>query len=105
VSDRIASWLRTVVPGFWSALITLLLGWASTNFPWLLAVLDFLHLDLTSPAVAGFVVTAVLAGWYALFRWLEPRLPDWATVLVLGYSRPPTYLAADQSVVTTRTEG
>jgi len=36
---------------------------------------------------------ASLAGVYALLRGLEPHLPNWLTVILLGSSRPPTYPA------------
>jgi hypothetical protein len=91
MSDRITSWLRTVVPGLWSALITAVLVWAGTHAPWLVRALDTLNIDLTSEIVVGFVVSAVLAGWYALWRWIEPRLPDWLTRILLGSAQQPVY--------------
>ncbi|GAB6938370.1 hypothetical protein ACQP60_04140 [Isoptericola variabilis] len=91
MKDTVTSWLRTVVPGAWAALVTVLLGWLGTHAPWAVELLDGLGVDLTSPAVVAFVVSAVLALWYVLWRWLEPRLPAWATRLVLGSNRPPSY--------------
>ena len=91
MKDTITSWLRTVVPGAWAALVTVLLGWLGTHAPWAVQLLDSFGVDLTSPGVVAFVVSAVLALWYILWRWLEPRLPAWATRLVLGSSRPPAY--------------
>lgn len=91
MKDSITSWLRTVVPGAWAALVTVLLGWLGTHAPWAVRLLDGLGIDLTSPALAAFVVSVVLALWYSLWRWLEPRLPAWGTRLVLGSNKTPTY--------------
>lgn len=33
----------------------------------------------------------ILVLWYSLFRWLEPKLPAWLTVLVLGSNKAPIY--------------
>lgn len=33
-----------------------------------------------------------MAGWYAIWRILEPRLPDWLTRVVLGSAVAPSYL-------------
>lgn len=83
----VTSWLRTVVPGAWAALITTVL----TAWPWLAGVLERINVDLSSPAVATVVVALVLAAWYAAWRKIEPLLPDWAKRLVLGGAKSPTY--------------
>ncbi|GAB3429806.1 hypothetical protein [Actinophytocola sediminis] len=81
MSDRLTAWVRTVVPTAWSALVAWLV---SLGLP--AAVTD---------AVAGLadtlIVPVVLAAVYALLRWVEPRLPRWLAVLLLGSSRPPVY--------------
>lgn len=79
-SDRVAAWLRTVVPTGWGALLA-----------FLLSRVPALHELLVNPAVTMFVTGAVVAAWYTLWRWLELRLPAWLTVLLLGYDRPPVY--------------
>ena len=83
LSDRVVSLLRTVVPVIWGSAIA-----------WLLTVIS-----LPAP-VSGFltaqtdiVVVVAIAGWYAGFRWLEPRLPAWLTRIVLGSNQTPTYAA------------
>jgi len=81
MSDQLTSWLRTVVPGLWAALIAWLV---SLGLP-----------DSVVAAMSGLGTTAivplVLAGVYAMLRSLEPRLPPWLTVVLLGSNRPPTY--------------
>jgi hypothetical protein len=94
MSDAITSWLRTVVPGLWSAAVTAALTWLGTHAPWAIDLLELLHIDPTSPAAVAFVVTVVLAGWYALWRNVEPHLPPWLTRLTLGSNRPPSYQEA-----------
>lgn len=91
MNDAITAWLRTVVPGLWSAAVAATLTWLGTHAPWAIDLLDLLGIDPTSPAVVAFVVTVVLAGWYALWRRLEPRLPAWATRLTLGSNKTPAY--------------
>jgi hypothetical protein len=81
LSDKVVSLLRTVVPVIWGSAIA-----------WLLTVIA-----LPTP-VTGFltnqtdlVVVVAIAGWYAGFRWLEPKLPAWLTRIVLGSNQTPTY--------------
>lgn len=83
-SDKVAAWLRTAVPTGWGALIAFLLS----RFP---AVHEF----LVSPAVTMIVTGLASVAWYSLWKWLEPRLPAWATVLVLGFDRPPVYFPGE----------
>lgn len=91
MSDLVASWLRTVVPGLWSAAIGGLLAWLGTHAGWVLDLLDALGIDPKSTAFTAGVVTLVLAAWYAGWRRLEPYIPDWLTRLVLGSSKAPSY--------------
>ena len=81
--------LRTVVPALWGSFIAWLVG--------LLPLLAPFQSDLTGLAdIALPVITAVIIGaWYAFWRWLEPRLPDWLTRAVLGSAKTPTYGTAD----------
>lgn len=80
MSDNMAAWLRTVVPTGWGALVT-----------FLLSRLPAVHEILVNPAVTMFVTGLVVAAWYSLWKWLEPRLPHWVRAFVLGYDRRPVY--------------
>ena len=77
--------LRTIVPALWGSLIAWLIG--------VLPVLAPLEADLTGLAdIILPILTAVIIGaWYAFWRWLEPRLPDWLTRAVLGSAKTPSY--------------
>lgn len=81
----LTSILRTLVPALWGSLIAWLVG--------VLPVLAPLEADLNGLAdVILPVLTAVIIGaWYAFWRWLEPRLPDWLTRAVLGSAKTPSY--------------
>ena len=81
----LTSILRTVVPALWGSLIAWLIG--------VLPILAPLQADLTGLAdILLPVLTAVIiAAWYAFWRWLEPRLPDWLTRAVLGSAKAPRY--------------
>lgn len=94
MSDLVTSWLRGVVPGAWSALVTALLAWAAASAPWFLGLLDALNLDLSSPAAVAFVMAVVLAAWLALWRRIEPQVPDWLSRIAMGSAKTPTYLGA-----------
>lgn len=77
--------LRTIVPALWGSLIAWLIG--------ALPILAPLEGDLLGLAnVLLPIITAVIIGaWYAFWRWLEPRLPDWLTRAVLGSAKTPSY--------------
>ena len=92
MSDLAISWLRGVVPGAWSALVTALIAWAASSAPWLLQLLDVLNVDLNAPATGAFVMALVLAAWLALWRRIEPYVPDWLSRIAMGSARTPTYL-------------
>jgi hypothetical protein len=81
MSDRLTSWLRTVVPGLWSALV----AW--------LVTLGLPESFATTFGGLGDVVVVpiVLAVVYAALRWIEPMLPDWLTRILLGSAVPPVY--------------
>ena len=78
--------LRTVVPALWGSFIAWLIGVAPLLAPF--------ETDLKGLAqVALPVITALIIGaWYALWRWLQPRLPGWVTRAVLGSAKTPTYV-------------
>jgi len=81
LGDRLTSWLRTIVPGLWSSLIAYLVGLG-------------LPVEVTS-ALDGLgrtvLVPLVFAAVYAGLRAVEPKLPVWATRLLLGSAQPPSY--------------
>ena len=81
----LTSILRTIVPYAWGLVVT----WLITLLP----VLAPLEGQLLGLATIGLpVLAAVLsAAWYAFWRWLEPRLPDWLTRAVLGSAKTPVY--------------
>jgi MFS superfamily sulfate permease-like transporter len=81
VSDGVISFIRTGVPLLWGLVVSWLVG---LGLP--AAVLDQVHTLVVS------ALTVVLtAGWYGLWRWLEPRLPSWLVAVVLGYAAAPLY--------------
>ena len=87
----LTSILRTLVPALWGSLIAWLIG--------VLPILAPLEADLNGLAdIILPVLTAVIIGaWYAFWRWLEPRLPDWLTRAVLGSAKTPTYPAKHEA--------
>jgi hypothetical protein len=92
MSDLVASWLRTVVPGLYSAVIGSALAWLAAHAAWALDLLELLNIDPTSAGFVAGVVAVVLAAWYAIWRRLEPHIPDWLTRLVLGSVKRPVYI-------------
>ncbi|MGV9298652.1 DUF6519 domain-containing protein [Amycolatopsis sp. NPDC003676] len=81
LGDHFTSWLRTVVPGLWSALVA-----------WLVSLgLPASVTDAVSGLGNQVIVPVVLAIVYALLRQLEPQMPPWLTRVLLGSNRPPSY--------------
>lgn len=81
IVDLAPGFLRTAVPVWWGALT----GWALTYMTWQ-PVVELVQ-SVDPVALAGLVTVA----WYAIARWVEPRLSDWATRLVLGSAKVPAY--------------
>lgn len=81
----LTSILRTVVPALWGSLIAWLIG--------VLPILAPLEADLKGLAdiILPILTAVIIAAWYAFWRWLEPRLPDWLTRAVLGSAKTPRY--------------
>jgi hypothetical protein len=84
MTDMLTSWVRTIVPAAWSALISLAV------------VHGILAADAAGPvgAVASTVlVPFVLGVLYAGLRWLEtqPWMPRWFVLLLLGSTKTPAY--------------
>lgn len=82
VRDFGVSWLRTVVPTAWGAVVA-----------FLLSRVPELHDALVNPGVTMAVTAAVVTLWYTLFRKLEPHIPAWLTAFLLGSNRAPVYPA------------
>lgn len=80
--------LRTVVPALWGSFIVWLLGLVPVFEPLREDLLAYA--DLAVPIIAGVIIGA----WYAFWRWLEPKLPDWATRILLGSAHAPAYAPA-----------
>lgn len=84
MSDKLADWLRTVVPALWSSLV----AW--------LVVKQLLPAALSGWANglgAVVAVPLVLGAVYAGLRWFEAQhwVPDWLTRILLGSARVPAY--------------
>jgi hypothetical protein len=81
----LVSVLRTVVPYVWG----LFIGWLITVLP----VLQPLEEQLLGMAELALpvLIAVISAAWYAFWRWLEPRIPDWLTRAVLGSAKAPAY--------------
>lgn len=93
LSDRAVSYLRTIVPTVWGALVV-------TVLPYLPGAVGATFADvLSSELVLTLVVTVAIAAWYWLWRRLERHVPDWLVRLVLGSARTPGYALtpADQT--------
>jgi hypothetical protein len=87
MSDRFVSWLRTVFPVAWSALIS----WLAS-----LCVPQFVTGAL-GPAGELVVLPIIVGVVYPLVRWIEPRLPMWLTRILLGSARSPSYQGSRKS--------
>ena len=77
--------LRTVIPALWGNLIAWLIG----VVPLLVPFED--ELRGYGAFIASVVTALIIGAWYAFWRWLQPRLPDWAVRAVLGSSKTPVY--------------
>ncbi|ASO21769.1 hypothetical protein FHR81_003418 [Actinoalloteichus hoggarensis] len=82
MSDRIVSLIRTVIPVWWGSLLAWLVGLGLPDGVAEVAA------DL-GPLLVGLTI----AGWYAVARWLESRLPRWLVRLLFGSSSTPSYAA------------
>lgn len=81
MSDFLTSWVRSIVPTAWAAVVAWLV---SLGLPESFA--DELN-GLAGTLLVPLVLTAVYAG----VRWVEPHLPDWLSRLLTGSARTPTY--------------
>ncbi len=102
LSDRGASYLRTIIPTLWGSLVGQLLIAVSPHLPG--DVVGTLREWLSGPTAVAFVSAVGIALWYVVARKLEPMLPDWLTRIVLGSAAAPTYAkttADGQAVIVT----
>ncbi|TKR27124.1 hypothetical protein FA014_01845 [Cellulomonas hominis] len=89
LGDHGASYLRTLVPVIWGALVAQVLTWAGPRVPGELG--DALDAWLNTDAAAAVATAAVIGVWYVLWRLVEPHVPAWLTRLALGSAAEPTY--------------
>jgi len=87
------SLLRTFVSWVWG----LFIGWLLLVVP----IFEPFREDLLalSELALPTLILVIAAAWYAGWRWLEPRLPDWLTRALLGSSKQPVYVASSVDVV------
>lgn len=81
------SLLRTFVSWAWA----LVIGWLLVAMP-IFQPFEESLLGLAELALPV-LVSVIAATWYAFWRWLEPRLPDWLTRAVLGSAKAPLYVS------------
>ena len=82
----LVSLLRTFVAWVWG----LFIGWLILVLPIFEPFREQL-LSLSELALPT-LVAIIAAAWYAFWRWIEPRLPDWLTRAVLGSAKTPVYV-------------
>lgn len=93
VKPLLVSLLRTFVSWAWA----LFIGWLLVAVP-IFQPFEEALLGLSELALP--VLVAVIgAAWYAVLRWVEPRLPNWLTAALLGSSKAPVYPAITGSQV------
>lgn len=85
MNNFITSFVRTMVPIIWSQLVL----WLLLAVPALEPARE-LMLGQTD-VIVNAVALAAAGAWYALVRWLEPRLPDWLTRILMGAATAPSY--------------
>lgn len=73
------------MPVLWGSIVAFILQFVSPE------INETVAQALNSEPVNAAVTALIIFAWYALWRKLEPRLPDWATKLVLGSEKAPTY--------------
>jgi hypothetical protein len=81
VRNKGISYLRTGVPIAWGYVLT----FVADRIPAVSPLIE-------DPQVYGAVGAVVAFVWYAIMRWVEPRLPAWLTALVLGSNSVPLYV-------------
>ncbi|MDQ1053163.1 hypothetical protein QE394_001091 [Arthrobacter sp. SORGH_AS 212] len=94
IKPLLLSLLRTVVSWVWA----LFIGWLLVAVP-IFQPFEEQLLGVSELALPT-LVAIIAAAWYAAWRWVEPRLPDWLTAAALGSSKAPVYPAIAGSQVT-----
>jgi hypothetical protein len=89
-TPQLPAYLRTFVPIVWGYVV----GWALTQFPFIVSLLESLNIDPEAPEVVSAITGAAAIGWYALMRKIEPYIPDWLTRFLLGSPQVPEYTGA-----------
>jgi hypothetical protein len=85
----VPSIIRTAVPAAWGALIALLVKMIPAVEP----VVD-------DAVLLGQVITwAIIALWYALSRWLEPKVPVFLRTILFGSTKQPVAYSKHPEVV------
>lgn len=80
MTDKVISLIRTYVP-----------IWTAAALVWLASALDIVIPEEGATGVILVVVAVAQGLWYALIRWLEPRLPSWLRVVLIGSTKQPAY--------------
>lgn len=77
--------VRTVVPALWLSVV----GWLLTLFP----ILEPLRETLLgqSELLIGVISALILGAWVAFTNWIAPKLPDWASGILMGSNKLPRY--------------
>ena len=88
IGDKGASYLRTLVPTLWGALITQLVVW------WPSAP-DVVTDLANNEGVLAALTAGVIFVWYWAWRKIENRIPAWLTRIVLGSNQVPVYVNGD----------
>jgi hypothetical protein len=83
MSDKVISWLRTVVPALWGLLVAYLV----TRVPALSGIADGLN-----GIGLSILVPIAVAAWKLVFNAAESALPSWLTAVLLGHPAAPMYL-------------
>lgn len=85
IKPLLISLLRTFVSWVWA----LFIGWLLLVLP---IFQPFEESLLALPAlVLPTLIAVIAAAWYAFWRWIEPKLPDWLTRALLGSAKAPVY--------------
>jgi len=85
LTDYVLSVLRTAIPAGWGALAA-----------WLASIGIDAGAEANVAAVT-FLTGLAVAAYYALIRAIEPKLPAFLRVILLGAARKPEYAAASSS--------
>jgi len=83
------SYLRTGVPAVWGYLLALV----AERVPVLTPLME-------DPKVFAAFASVLFFVWYAVARWIEPRLPAWLTTIILGANSMPVYVDPNPPVST-----